>query len=313
MGVLLMDVVKLRQLEELMRSPDMVAHSVEYLTENLRKFLHPGDKMLICFPENEEADIVDLLVQAVRKIGGTPITLGGNLRWKNILKLAFQSRATAIAGPPFVVLGVYKLAKYTKTPLYFRNMISAGYRCTDWMYNGIQRGLDCQMWKCFGPGSSLVSGFSCEMGHGNHIRDDIFDFEILDENDAPVAEGERGHIVIAPKHAPEYRYHTLEYGRLDHSPCKCGNCSPRLLDLTSGPDVDEMMERLGRELMLWTSILDCRFCRGECGFEMELVIFPNEKLPQLPTCAKQVIRNWDPETDVPFWFKPGWRNTTKSG
>lgn len=307
-----MDIVKLRQVEQIMRTPQMLECSVDYLTQHMGKFLRPGDKFLICFPD-DEGSIGGLLIRAARKMKAVPVTLNGDLRWKNILKLAFNSRATAVAAPPFVVLGLTKLARFTKTPLYFRNVLTAGYRCTEWMVDGIQRGLDCQVWKCFGPGSSLVGGFSCNKSRGNHIRDDLFDFEIEDENGAPVPDGELGHIVITPKHAPEHRYHTLEYARLDRSACLCGSAAPRLMDLRSGADVDPMMEQLGRELMSWTSILDCKFHKGEYGFEMELVVFPGEKLPKLPSCAKQVVRNWDPETDVPNWFRPDWRNTAENG
>ena len=302
-----MDIVSLLQLERIMRTPQMLDLSVEYLTEKLRVFLRPGEKIMICFAEENEYSIGDLLTRAAEKLGAVAILPNGDYRWKSMLKTAFRSRATVIAAPPFVVLGLTKLARFTRTPLYFRNVLTAGYRCTNWMVEGIQRGLDCQVWRCFSPGGFVVGGFSCSHSNSPHIRDEVFQFDIVDDDGKPVMDGESGYIVITPKCQPSFRYHTLERARLDRSFCACGSAAPVLKDLKSGSDVDPMMEQLSNELFSWTSILDCRFRKGECGFEMELVVFPGEKLPKLPTCARLIVRAWDPERDIPFWFRPNWR------
>ena len=60
---------------------------------------------------------------------------------------------------------------------------------------------------------------------------------------------------------------------------------------------------LYQELHSWTSILDCKVNKGSYGLELELVVFPGEKLPKLPTCAKLVIRPWDPDTDIPLDYQ----------
>lgn len=60
------------------------------------------------------------------------------------------------------------------------------------------------------------------------------------------------------------------------------------------------LEALEQELQRWTSVLDCRLSRGEYGLELEMVVFPGEKLPTLPSAAKQTIRPWDPGRDEPF-------------
>lgn len=303
----------LRQLEQAMRTPEMLDRTVDYLAENMRKFLRPGEKLMLCFDDHESGNIGDLLSRAAKKIG-VKVLLPDNLKWKTMLKLAFSSRATAISAPPFVVLGLTKLARHTKTPLFFRNAITVGYRCTNWIIDGIQRGLDCQVWGCYGPGSGpLVSGFTCNKEAVIHVRDDLFHVEIVDESENVLADGESGYIVLTPKQMPHLRYHTAECARMRRTPCACGCTSPLLMDMYSGEDVDEMLEQLGRELMFWTSILDCKFRKGEYGLEMEIVVFPGEKLPKLPTCAKQVIRNWDPDTDFPFWFQPSWRRTEEKG
>lgn len=303
----------LRQLEQAMRTPEMLDLTVDYLAENMSKFLRPGEKLMICFSDREPGNIGDLLSRAAQKIGVT-VLLPEDLKWKTMLKLAFSSRSTAISAPPFVVLGLTKLARYTKTPLYFRNAITVGYRCTNWIIDGIQKGLDCQVWGCYGPGTGpLVSGFTCNKEAVIHVRDDLFQVEIEDAAGNAVADGESGYVVITPKAMPHLRYHTAECAKRKRTGCACGCKADLLFDMYSGEDVDPMLEQLGRELMSWTSILDCRLVKGEYGLEMDLVTFPGEKLPKLPTCAKQVVRNWDPDTDVPNWFEPDWRNRTDKG
>lgn len=303
----------LRQLEQAMRTPEMLAQSVDYLAENMRKFLRPGEKLIICLDNREPDNIGDLLTRAAQRIGVT-VLLPDDLRWKTILKLAFSSRASAISAPPFVVLGLTKLARHTNTPLYFRNVITVGYRCSNWIIEGIQKGLDCQTWGCYGPGSgSLVSGFTCNKEAVIHLRDDLFDFEIVDAAGYALADGESGYVVITPRNMPQLRYHTAECARMRRTPCACGCKSALLMDMYSGADVDQNLEQLGRMLMLWTSVLDCRLRQGRQGLEIELITFPGEKLPPLPECAGRSIRSWNPDKDVPYWFLPTWRKNEEKG
>ena len=308
-----MNIEHLRRLEQAMRTPEMLEQSIEYLAQSMKKFLRPGDKLMLCFATNEPDNIGELLSRAAQRIG-VKVLVPEDLRWKTILKLAFSSRATAISAPPFVVLGLTKLARHTQTPLFFRNVITVGYRCSNWIIEGIQKGLDCQVWGCYGPGSgALVSGFTCNKEAVIHLRDDLFDFEIVDPAGNVLSDGESGYVVITPKGMPHLRYHTAECAKMRRTPCACGCTSALLMDMYSGEDVDEYEERLGRELMLWTSVLDCRFRHGRHGLEIELVMIPGEKLPPLPECGGRAIRPWNPDRDVPYWFLPNWRKTEENG
>lgn len=309
----MMYIQDLYKLEQAMRSPEMLERSIEYLALNMQKFLRPGDKLMLCFTTKEPDNIGELLRRAANRIGVT-VLVPEDMRWKSMLALAFKSRATAISAPPFVVLGLSKLARHTNTPLFFENVITVGYRCSNWIIEGIQKGLDCQVWGCFGPGSgALVSGFTCNQEPVIHLRDEIFDFEIVDAAGNVLPDGESGYVVITPRNMPHLRYHTAECAKMRRTPCACGCTAPLLMDMYSGEDVDEYEERLGRDLMLWTSVLDCRFRRGRQGLEIELVMIPGEKLPPLPQCGGRHIRNWDPEVDTPYWFLPNWRKTEENG
>lgn len=280
-----------------------------YLEEQLQKFLKRGERMLICFPNPEPGSLGAILSDAVTRAGGIPEIWGPDLRWKGLLRQAFSRQIKAIAGPPLILLGLTKLSRAMGTPLSVRNVLLTGYPASDWMIDGIVGGLDCRIWGCFGPGlDGIVSGFSCGKSKGVHIRDDVFKFEIVDGNGDPLPEGMFGNIALTPLAGNGERRIMREHARLDSTACTCGCQSPRLMDIGPGYGADLTLHSLGESFHKWTSVLDCSVKKGEYGLELELVTFPGEQLPKLPSCAKRVIRNWDPEIDEPFATIPEWRN-----
>lgn len=50
-------------------------------------------------------------------------------------------------------------------------------------------------------------------------------------------------------------------------------------------------------------ILDFSMNMTECGTSLEVVALDNHKITMLPSCAKLLVRKWNPETDVPFSAK----------
>lgn len=289
-------------------TPEALSASVDYLAENL-SFLKPKESVLICFTRNQPCEIGSLFEKAVLKCGGVPVFWEKDYRWKTLLRQAFSNRVTTVIGPPLVVLGLGKLARYKETPLSVRNVVTAGYPCLDWMIAGIVKCFDCVANGFFTPGSRIVAGSSCDKSQGVHLRDDIYGIEIVNSEGKPCAEGELGDMVLYAKADPSVRYPIGEQARLDTAPCPCGCKSPRLIDIQAGQIYDLQLNSLTQELISWTSILDCRLRKGQYGLELELVVFPGEKLPKLPTAAKQVVRAWDPEKDEPFYYVPGMEKT----
>lgn len=300
-----MDHPAFRRMLELSIGKDALEKTIEYLAENLSMFLKKQETVLICFLTQGERSIGTLMAQAVQRCGAMPVIWEGDLRWKTLLKLAFSSRAETVIGAPLIILGLTKLANVYSIPLFIRNVVTAGYPCLDWMIDGIIKGLDCNTWGCFNPGvSSIVAGFSCGRSRGVHLRSDAYAVEITDEAGKPLPEGETGNIILSPMEEPQIRYSLHDRARLDTTPCPCGRTAPRLMDLCPGSYIDPDLMELGAYLQSWTSILDCRLKKGPCGLEMELVTFPGEKLPQLPTCARLNVRPWDPEHEEPFRYDP---------
>ena len=279
--------------------------SCEYLCARLRKFLRRKERVLICFREHSRGSIGWLMEQAVLRCGGVPVLWGPEKTWKQLLQQAFFSRARTIIAMPLIILGLTKLKKYSGVPLYIRNVVTAGYPCLDWMIDGIVSGLDCSAWGCFGLGTTgAIAGFSCGKSLGVHLWDEQYGVDIVDERGMALPAGQLGEIVIYPKADPVLRYFTGDNGRLTLTACPCGAAESRLVDIQPGRTTDGDLLKLGQELQSWTSVLDCRLNKGVYGLEIEMVVFPGEKLPKLPSAAKQVIRPWNPGEDEPLWYMP---------
>lgn len=295
----------------LSRQPAFRQETVEYLTAHLRSVVKPGDPVLICFDTHEPDNISGLMEQAVTACGGSPVLWGEDHRWKTLLKLAFSTRATAIIGTPLVILGLSKLKKANGIPLPIRSVVTAGYPCLPWMQDGITKGFDCQVWECFCPkGSGIVAGFSCGHSRGVHLREDAYTVEVVDEQGRPLPAGELGRWVLSPKAEPELRWCSGNFASLASEPCGCGQGETRLVDIQPVEMEDKVIGEFAQYLLSWTSVLDFSLRRGPYGLELEMIIFPGEQLPKLPSCARQVIRPWDPEKDEPIPYTPDRKNIT---
>lgn len=71
---------------------------------------------------------------------------------------------------------------------------------------------------------------------------------------------------------------------------------------------DPDLIQIAQELLAWNSILDCNLKKGPCGLEMEIIFFPGEKQPKFPSCAKRILKKWDPDVDCPLWWNPYEKN-----
>ena len=295
----------LSELVKMSQTPEAQEQTVEYLGSKLKALVKPGDRAILCFQNQKRGGLGDLYERAVRRAGGDVVLLSPDKRWKSLLQQSFFSHASLIIGPPLVILGLAKLKKHSGLPLYTRNAVLAGYLSPEWIVEGIQQGLDCKVWGTFGLGtSSVVAGFACGNGMAIHVRSDIYGIHVMDRAGSVLPQEHVGELVLYPISAPEIRVFTGDIGRLEKTQCVCGCDETRLMDYYPGNSEDTELAELAQQLQSWTSVLDCRVRRSEQGLEIELVVFPGEKLPKLPSVAKQVVRPWDPKHDEPFFFKP---------
>ncbi len=294
-----------QRIVEASRDPAAQQRTVLYLAEHLSRFLRKRERVLLCFLDNREGSLCHLMEQAVHRCDAVPVLWGPDHRWKTLLRQTFTSQTTAIIGEPLLVLGLVKLKKHSGTPLPIRRVITTGYPCLDWMVDGIAKGLDCEAGGCFAlTGTGIVAGFACGRSWGVHLRQEEYGVDLVDAQGQPVPAGELGEIVLYAKQDPTMRYPLGENARFNTEVCRCGSSVPRLQDMRPGRNTQSDLLELGQYLQSWTSILDCRLSKGECGLEIEIVCFQGEKLPKLPTAAKLVIRSWVPDEDEPFPYCP---------
>lgn len=288
------------KIAKLAETPESEEKTVAYLQKNMSLFLKPNERVLILFPDKANT-ACRILERAIVGCGGVPIWMGEDNRWMTLLKTAFTTKVSCMVGPPLTLLGLSKLAMQMQIPLSVKNVMMAGYPTTTWLVEGVRKNLDCMAWGCFDPGDgAVISGFTCKQLDGVHIRTEEYTVEIEDGNGKILPEGEEGLVVLYPNQEPQLRFVVGDRGRLDTTACSCGNPEPKLVDVDTVKVDNAELSQLGESLLYWSSILDCRMQKTEFGMELELVVFPGEKLPKLPTVAKQIIRPFDPETDTPF-------------
>ena len=282
------------------REPETVEKTIVYLADHLGKFLRPGERVLICFRYREEGSLSWLFEQAALRCGAVPVVWADEL-WKTLLRQAFTNKVTAIIGPPLILLGLMKLKRHNNTPLFVRKVIVSGYPAPEWMIDGLIQGFDCEVGGCLGlEHSGIVAGFACGSSWGVHLWDEMYGVDIVDDAGNSLPEGHQGQIVLYPRKYPKLRLPIGDTAYLEREPCACGSKAPRLMNLCYGGLGDPELDSLAQHLMSWTSILDCHVKKGDLGLEIEIICFQGEKMPQLPTAARMVIRPWDPSADTPL-------------
>lgn len=115
----------------------------ELLDRTLPQFLKNNDRVLICC--SRESELGRQLATAVSDHRGVPAFWEEDARWSSLLRMGFTGRYRVIAGPPHLLLGLSKLSKHRRTPLYIRNAILTE-GCPAWVRESIERGLDCKIW-----------------------------------------------------------------------------------------------------------------------------------------------------------------------
>ena len=129
-----------------------VEHRFVYDTETvediLRSFLRKKERVLLCFPREGSA-IGPVLEAMITRCEGVAVFWEGELSWKNLLRISFQQRCSAVIGGPEIILSLSKLAKRLGTPLYIRNALLVGEKPEEWLVEYVESSLDCSVRGCY--------------------------------------------------------------------------------------------------------------------------------------------------------------------
>ena len=291
-------------LNELESTPEALERTRGYLCGRMRQILHPNEKVLICFPDEGARSLGGLLKQVLLECKCKPVFWGPDMRWKGLLRQAFESYVSAVMGPPLVVLGLMKLSKATHTPLNIHNAFLLGYPYTSWMIEGIKRGLDCRTWGCYWIGDGpVIAGFTCDKEAGIHIREDIFEAQVRRADGSMEEDAQRGALTLHYKPNPNIIYDTQETAKIWHQPCSCGCDDARIVETLYVGGQDPARTMLEDRFLSWSSVLDYQVSQEADGLHAQLVVFPGENLPEISGCADVQVRAWDPNGDAPFCMK----------
>lgn len=281
-------------------TPEALESTVQYLTARMKPFLQTLEPVLICFPDEGPASLGGVFREAVLRCDAKPVFWGPDYRWKELLRIAFDTHANTLIGHPQVVLGLMKLTRATATPLCIYDVIACGDPFAQWMVEGLKKGLDCNTWGCYAVRSEpLIGGFSCAQEVGIHIREDVFKPCLKNVT----ADGNRGRLYFSSAKNPELIYNPEVTVLIHHQPCCCGCEEPRVVDVKTTRKDEILRESLEGELLTWSSVLDYRVEFAESGAALELVVFPGVAVPQLPSFAKLNVRFWNPNEDIPFCMR----------
>ena len=288
-----------QKLLELETTPEALEATITYLSDRIRPFLQVLEPVLICFPDEGITSLGGIFKAAVLRCEAKPVFWGPDYRWKELLRLAFDTHANTIIGPPQVVLGLMKLARATATPLYAYDVIVTGDPFAPWMIDGMKKGYDCNVWGCYAVCSGpVIGGFSCNHEVGIHLREDVFIPRLQRDDENAVVN--RGRLYFESVKDPQLLFDPELIALVHHQPCCCGCDEPRVLEVESTRDKKLLRDDLEDQLLSWSSVLDYHVEYTESGAALELVVFPGEAIPQLPSFAKQKVRFWNPQEDVPF-------------
>lgn len=290
-----------QKLLKLETTPEALEATVCYLSAQIKPFLQTLEPVLICYPDEGPASLGGLFKEAVLRCDAKPILWGPDYRWRELLRIAFDTHANTVVGHPQVVLGLMKLARATSTPLNIYDVIVCGDPFSHWMVNDLKNGLDCKVWGCYAVKSGpVIAGFSCVQEAGIHIREDVFLPVVPNQpEDAPFVSG-RGKICFRSAKNPEITFDPLEESLIHYQPCSCGCDAPRVIETSSLQEEKRSRALLEERFLVWSSVLDYHAEKTEFGMALELVVFPGESLPKIPSAAKLRVRPWDPENDIPF-------------
>ena len=177
------------------------------------------------------------------RIGATvlPISTGNTERQ---IQLMQDLPVTAWAGTPSYMFHIAdvcdKIGVDIRRDTKVKLAIAGGEPWTESMRRKLQDRTGVRVHNCYG--ASEMSGpmfLECSEQQGIHVWADLAYVEILDENDEPCAEGEKGQIVVTmlQKEAfPLIRYRMGDISSITWEKCACGRTHPRLSRISGRTD-----------------------------------------------------------------------------
>lgn len=143
------------------------------------------------------------------------------------------------------ILGLYFDKEGIELP-YLKSIVTSSELINEKTRRRIEESLNAELFDSYGMTEIWSVGYECPEHTGLHINMDAVVLEVVDIDDNPVAEGERGRLIVTPlmrEGMPLIRYDTHDVIRMGSEGCSCGRTTPlieiiegRVEDIISLPD-----------------------------------------------------------------------------
>lgn len=228
--------------------------TVRLFMAGLGELIFPGGRTLICMPFSGQFGLGELIAEAVRRLGASPIHAGAQLSYLELSELMRAERPDSFVGMPVQLLSLLRVCGRGSLE---RALVSAD-ACPEGVISEAEKLLGSRLFPHYGSREMGLGGAVCCPAHeGMHLRENHIIAEIIDENGRQAPVGEYGELVITTigmDAIPLIRYRTGDLTRILPSPCPCGSELLRLdmVHRVTGSD----MERLDSAIFADKSIAD---------------------------------------------------------
>mgnify|MGYP000322706593 CR=1 FL=1 len=140
-------------------------------------------------------------------------------------------------------LASYVIREKNKLKHRARSIVTAAEALLDGQEELLTQALGDEVFRSYGSREFMLIGMECRLHRGYHISSDNLYVEVVDENGKPVADGEKGRILITDLHndaSPFVRYEIGDMGVSSGERCPCGLPFP-LLEKVEGRIQEEII------------------------------------------------------------------------
>jgi phenylacetate-coenzyme A ligase PaaK-like adenylate-forming protein len=213
---------------------DELEATTDFFHHGMCLLAHPGDRVLILFPNDRPGSVGDLLAKALQRLGATPIMAGWPQDPAATAALLHREQPDVVAGTPVSMLAVARHSAATGLPpLPIKRVLLSADHAAASVRRNLSALWGCEIFEHYGMTEmGLGGGVDCTAHAGYHMRESELLIELVNPtNGVRVPDGEVGEVVfttLTRRGMPLIRYRTGDLSRCLPGTCACGSPLVRL-------------------------------------------------------------------------------------
>ncbi|MDR2493446.1 MAG: hypothetical protein LBD25_08340 [Coriobacteriales bacterium] len=237
------------------------AATVDYFAAGMRMLAGAGEAIAILYPCERPGGLGDLLAQAIRQAGSTPLALGLPTGFPELADALAGHKAQGIVGFPQHVFAFARWCEHVGVSLDVKGVLLSADTIAPSLRGEVERIWGAAVFGHFGMTETGYGGaVECPHHTGYHVRESELVFEVIDPCTGALAHlGSWGELVVTTltrRAMPLVRYRTGDMTRLISGRCACGSLLVRI-DAVKGR-LDEQIACHGRRFGMY-ELEDCLF------------------------------------------------------